>query len=173
MPRNFEIKSYNVSVDFKKQTGETLPCSITFSQGDIGTSFITLNLLNDSEVIDLTGYSVVVNVTRKDRTGVVTESEIVDITGGKIEIPVTQPMLSVGMNQFEIVLSKDGTHLVSPIIPYRVVRTLLDGLDSDVPNQNEYPVLLSLIKDVQDIKTAYETLNINSDDVTDIISMIN
>ena len=173
MVRNFEIKLYDISVDFKRQTGETLPCTITFSQGDIGTSFINANLLNDGKIFNLTGYTVVVNVTKKDRTRVVTESEVIDVEKGKIEIPVSQEMLSVGMNHLEIMLSKEGTQMVSPIIPYRVVKTLLDGSDTEIPSQSEYPILLSLIKDVQDIKTAYETLDINSEDVTDIINMIN
>lgn len=172
MVRNFEIKSYDISVDFKRQTGETLPCTVTFSQGDIGTSFITVNLLNDGKLFNLTGYVVIVNVTKKDRTRVVTESEIIDIENGKIEIPVSQEMLSVGMNHLEIMLTKEGTQMVSPVIPYRVVKTLLDGSDTEIPTQSEYPILLSLIKDVQDIKKSYESVDINSTDITDIINMV-
>lgn len=174
MSRGFEVKSHKIVVDFFRQTGEMLANSATFSQGDIGTSFIEVSLLNDGKPINLTGYTITVNVTRKDRTRVATSSEILDIESGLIEIPIIQQMLSVGVNQLEIILSKSGTHLVSPIIPYRVVKTMLDDTsDSEIMGQNEYPVLLELISDVNRIKTSYDDIQIWESDIKDILNMIN
>lgn len=173
MSRGFEVKSHKVVVDFFKQTGEMLANSATFSQGDIGTSFIEVTLLNNSKPINLTGYTVTINVTRKDRTRVVTTSEILDLENGLIEIPISIEMLKVGVNQLEIILSKSGTHLVSPVIPFRVVKTMLDSTsDSEIVSQSEYPVLFELISDVEKIKTSYDAIQIGANDIQDILNMI-
>lgn len=174
MSRGFEVKSHKVVVDFFKQTGEMLANSATFSQGDIGTSFIEVTLLNNNNPINLTGYTVTINVTRKDRTRVVTTSEVLDVENGIIEIPISIEMLRVGVNQLEIILSKSGTHLVSPVIPYRVVKTMLDSSsDSELASQSEYPVLLQLVSDVEKLKTSYDAIQIGANDIQDILNMIN
>lgn len=174
MSRGFEVKSHKVVVDFFKQTGEMLSNSATFSQGDIGTSFIEVTLLNNDKAINLTGYTITINVTRKDRTRVVTTSEVLDIENGIIEIPISVEMLRAGVNQLEIILSKSGTHLVSPVIPYRVVKTMLDtSSDLEVMGQSEYPVLLQLVSDVEKLKTSYDAIQIGANDIEDILNMIN
>lgn len=156
--RNFATKVNYISIDFTKQTGQVISNNMVYTNGDIGTSFMLVDLVNNGVPIFLVGYEILVNITRGDMTKIVGSCEIIDKSKGKIEIPLLSNMLLAGVNNLEIVLIKEGTQMVSPIISYRVAKTLSGDMeDSDIEASNEYPILITLIDTVNQLKENIET----------------
>lgn len=177
MIRDFEVKLNKTSIDFTKQTGTMLSTNMTYSSGDWGTAYIGIELKNEGRVINLEGYSVVVNITRRDRTRIVTDSQVVDSENGLIEILLSREALTVGINHIEIMLIKDGRQLVSPTIPYKVVKTLESEMtNEEVMSSTEFPILVRLIDEVDTLKAEYQglvqELEASQTDIDDIIGMV-
>lgn len=174
MSRNYEVKLGRVRIDFTRQTGQTISNNIAFSEGDIGTSLIEVEMVNDDKIINLEGYEIVVNIVRKDKTYIVSTCNILDSAMGLIEIELVNDALVAGVNSIEIVLIKEGRQLISPQIPYRVIKNLLVG--QEIESSNEYPLLLTLINDVENVKTGYENLmaelEVSQQDIDDIMAMV-
>ena len=174
MSRGYEVKLGRVKIDFTRQTGQTISNSIVFSEGDIGTSLIEVELLNNDKIINLEGYQIAVNIIRKDKTHIVSDCTVLDSSMGLIEIELSVDALIVGVNNIEIVLIKEGRQLTSPPISYRVIDSLLTGYEVEI--SNEYPILLTLISDVQNVKTEYENLmvelEVTQGDIDDIMVMV-
>lgn len=168
--RNFATKTNHISIDFTKQSGQIISNNIVFTSGDTGSSFILVDLLNNETPINLEGYGIVVNFLRGDIKRIASECNIIDKEKGKIEIPLSQSMLLTGINNLEILLVKENIPMVSPIISYKVVNTLVDYSEgAGITSANEYPILVTLIDDVTSLKNVVVS---NTDRVSNLEAQI-
>ncbi|MGL5191676.1 MAG: BppU family phage baseplate upper protein [Cetobacterium sp.] len=147
--RDYEVKSNSIVVDFTKDTGVVIPKKMIYTSGDINTSYIRITCNNNDKPIDLFRYEININIVRKDGLYLNTECTVVDAARGEIEVMLTTSMLYVGLNHLEVMLSIGDKQLVSPMIPYKVVTSISSDMDENIPNTNEYPILIQLIGEVK------------------------
>lgn len=175
--KNYEIKLGSISVDFSKENDISLYNNLAFSNMDINTAFLEIELLNRGRAINLDGYNIIINIVKENGNKVVTDCDIIDSEKGLIEIALTPQMLSSRHNFLEISLIKDNTQLISPIVRYRTTKSLISEIDSDdIEESNDYVILIGLIETVENLKEDYraivEELEVTQNDIDDILEMV-
>lgn len=158
-----QIKKYIIPIDFTLDSGKVVNKKIVYTSGDINTAVMAFELSNNGEIIDLNEWKVLATIEREDQYTTDSFCTIDDAERGKASLVLTTSMLYVGVNHIEISLTKVGAELedtremVSPKITYKVLQSIKNERDSLIPNTNEYPILVQLIKDVENLKETTNT----------------
>lgn len=141
--------------------------NIEFKDLDENTSFVSARLLNNGTPIVLTGYTVMVEFSTSLEETVAEYATIVNDSNGEIRIPFKSHVLCEGDSNFEVFLVRDNSIKLSPKIWYRVFDSILDK--GDVSLESNYPILINLVKDINDgINRADRYSNTLSDKLVDI-----
>lgn len=153
------IRGYAISLDFNSLS-KTLNTQAYFSQSDINTSMIAIQLLNDKNPIILDESSIVyANIERADGTVVTNKCTIVDASIGAILISFSTLANEIaGTNMFEIVVRHAGNFkLVSPKVSYKIY----DSIDYyyNEPTDEEVNVIDVLVDEVVSLKNTVINTN--------------
>lgn len=140
-------KTYTMNIDFSDYSSnrDALLKNIYFNEQDTETAFIEANLINNKDILDLTTVDkVVANIRKNDDTKVVSDCTILDAKNGKIKIPFSpQALKMMGVNQFQIMVTKGLQQLNSPKFYYNVDEALISN--DDIQSSNEFSLLTDLI----------------------------
>lgn len=150
-----EIGRHNIIIDFSN-LNTISSTTIYYKHGELNTSSIKAKLVDRRKTIDLTSCRVVVNIINEKGERIVDDAEVLDVKEGIILIKFQQVALDKGISFFELLLVENGEMTKkSPKIAYRV----LDSLSEDAIIESEkYPILVNLIKEVEDLHVTSENL---------------
>ena len=145
------IRDYSLSV-YMNSLDKTINSKAIFNQRDLRTAALVVQLLDNKKnkkPIDLTGTTVVAKILKNDDTKSTIYCTILEPELGTVAIGFTeQTLLTIGVNMFEFEIQAGHQILYSPKISYTVVDNLFDE-DDLLPSQDEFPVLNTLIYNVQ------------------------
>lgn len=154
------IKSYSVSL-YLKEMNKIHKTKAIFNQGDRKTSIIIVQLLEDKSSknpIDLTGSKVIAKIMKSDNTTSNILCSILDKENGYVAIGLTeQALLALGENIIELEIQCNSQILYTPKMSYTVVDNLYDESEL-IRSQDEFPVLSSLIANVQTVENELASL---------------
>ena len=154
------IKSYSISL-YLKEMNKIHKTKAIFNQADRKTSIIIVQLLEDkiSKIpIDLTGSKVVAKIMKSDNTTSDILCSILDKENGYVAIGLTeQALLALGENIVELEVQYNSQILYTPKMSYTVVDNLYDESELII-SQDEFPVLNSLIANVQIVENELASL---------------
>lgn len=147
------MKNYDLKIDFSDYSSNrnNLVKNIFYNEQDVNTAFINATLLNKGQLLDLEGYNNILAAIRKnDDTKVLINCNIKNPQKGEIDIPFNiQSLKSIGVNNFQIILSKGNTQMVSPKFYYNVDEALIGN--DDIESSSEYPTLVLLISQTEEL----------------------
>lgn len=130
--------------------------NIFYKEGEIGTASIKAKLVKKRTPIDLTGCRVILNIMNEKGEPITDTATVLDEKEGIIEIKFAQVALRTGISFFELtIVDANYNTKKSPRLAYRV----LDSLSEDAIIESErYPILVNMIKDVDNLHTVTEGL---------------
>jgi len=140
--------------------------TVTVMQGDNGTRFARVTVLNDGHPFDLTGVFPVLRGTKSDGTTVFNECTVVD---NKVMVELTQNILTVaGMGRYEIALysntptpGSDSNQVISAFpFTIHVVKSSFDAVNME--SSNEWTVLEEAMQNIplmSELDDYIETVN--------------
>ena len=151
-----ELGRHYAIIDFNDLFTKSVT-NIYYKYGEVGTSSIRAKLVKKNTPIDLTGCRVVINIIDEKGMEIVDTATVLDATKGTIEIVLESIALNTGISFFELtIISEDHKTKKSPRIAYRV----LDSLSEDIVIGSEkYPILVNIIKEVDDLHIATNALS--------------
>lgn len=162
---------YNLDVEFKEFSDHPVETDIKFINGDRYTSIIRARMLMETNLIDLQGVTVSINL-KEGKTGYDTYTLLCDNISLEESIVTVnlEPYIvdSAGINTFEFVLIKGDKVLTSQIYSYEVKDSIGEGYIGEV---EEETVLQSFIRQTQDLIDQL-TIEVTSQDIEDIMNMI-
>ena len=150
-----ELGKHCVIIDFNDLFTKSVT-NINYKQGEIGTASIKAKLVKKRTPIDLTGCRIILNIMTEKGEPIVDTATILDEKEGIVEIKFEQVSLNTGISFFELtVMDASYNTKKSPKIAYRV----LDSLSEDAVIESErFPILVNMIKDVDELHTTTTTL---------------
>lgn len=150
-----ELGKHCVIIDFNDLFTKSVT-NINYKQGEIGTASIKAKLVKKRTPIDLTGCRIILNIMTEKGEPIVDTATILDEKEGIVEIKFEQVSLNTGISFFELtVMDANYNTKKSPKIAYRV----LDSLSEDAVIESErFPILVNMIKDVDELHTTAEGL---------------
>lgn len=158
------IGSYNVLVDFDN-VGKKDRSEVRYSENDINSARIYVKCQFKEEDIDFTDCDFLIR-TQAGENRIEDAPSFIDYENSIVGYTFPTNALITGMNHIEIMIIKGDWVKTSPKIYYRV----FDGIgESDVASDVYYPILISLIKDVQNLGKEVQVLK---DDVAKVNSDI-
>lgn len=99
-----------------------------FTNGDRQTSTVVVTFKNGSDPFDITDCTVEALIKTEEGNVYKQDAVILD-NNGVIGVDIKQDALILGINEFALKLFKDnGDIIYSPIMYYKVVETMLDGI---------------------------------------------
>lgn len=140
--------------------------TVTVMQGDNGTRFARVTVLNDGHPFDLTGVFPVLRGTKSDGTTVFNECTVVD---NKVMVELTQNILTVaGMGRYEIALysntptpGSDSNQVISAFpFTIHVVKSSFNAVNME--SSNEWTVLEEAMQNIplmSELDDYIETVN--------------
>lgn len=145
------VKGYAIELDIKKLT-TTHSTNAIFSNSDLNTSLIGVQVVMDAQPVDLTGCEAYVNILKADNFSVKNSCEIIDEKNGGIIVNLSsQSLAAPGENTFEIVIIfSDNKRIVTPKMTYKIVKSLEN--ENALQSSNEYGVLIEVINEVKELK---------------------
>jgi hypothetical protein len=165
------LKKYAFAVDtIKTSTGK--PMNIAFSQGDVKTAILIIDLTENDTALDLTGKNVRVSFKKSDGTSVMqdmtTGISIVEAMAGKIQIELRQQTLSARGNvRGQISITDEVAGLVAETAEFTfVVRESI--VNTSIISTDELPIIEEMIEASEilgevDLQTIVNnTSNVNS-----------
>lgn len=162
---------YNLDVEFKEFSDHPVETDIKFINGDRYTSIIRARMLMETNLIDLQGVTVSINL-KEGKTGYDTYTLLCDNISLEESIVTVnlEPYIvdSAGINTFEFVLIKGDKVLTSQIYSYEVKDSIGEGYIGEV---EEETVLQSFIRQTQDLIDQL-TIEVTNQDIEDIMNMI-
>lgn len=162
---------YNLDVEFKEFSDHPVNTGIKFINGDRYTSIIRARMLMETNLIDLQGVTVSINL-KEGNTGYDTYTLLCDNISLEESIVTVnlEPYIvdSAGVNTFEFVLIKGDKVLTSQIYSYEVKDSIGEGYIGEV---EEETVLQSFIRQTQDLIDQL-TIEVTNQDIEDIMNMI-
>ncbi|HBH3652756.1 TPA: phage tail protein [Clostridioides difficile] len=149
--RDYEVKQYFLEIDFSEyENRKNVVKKMIYSENDINTAFINVQLKNNGKVIDLSNYDVTVNIWKNTGNKVDAPCNILNAKDGEVEVPLTREALKgAGINPFTIMIINSEGSLESPRFYYRVEEGLVN--DDDIENTDEFGVLVLLISQVKEV----------------------
>ncbi|MDY6677904.1 BppU family phage baseplate upper protein [Clostridioides difficile] len=149
--RDYEVKQYFLEIDFSEyENRKNVVKKMIYSENDINTAFINVQLKNNGRIINLSSYDVIANIWKNTGNKVNTPCDIVNAESGEIEVPLTREALkNAGVNPFTIMIINSEGSLESPRFYYRVEEGLVN--DDDIENADEFGVLVLLISQVKEV----------------------
>jgi hypothetical protein len=143
------LKKYTFAVDtIKASNGK--PMTIAFSQGDVKTAILIIDLTENDTALDLTGKKVRVSFKKSDGTSVMqdmtTGISILDAAAGKIQIELsTQALSARGNVRGQISISDEVAGLVSETAEFTfVVRESI--INTSIVSSNELPIIEEMLE---------------------------
>lgn len=153
------IRGYALSLEFNNLS-RTIKTSAQFTQSDINTSVISVQLINEGAPIVLEKSTLVyVNVKRNDNTTCRNECTVLDGNTGAIVISFNQKSTEiVGATEFEVVIiSKGNKKLLSPKVAYKVFESI-DAF-SEVPTPEDVKIVDIMLNEVVELKESVVVTN--------------
>ncbi|HCU2611103.1 TPA: hypothetical protein OUK91_000675, partial [Clostridioides difficile] len=149
--RDYEVKQYFLEIDFSEyENRKNVVKKMIYSENDINTAFINVQLKNNGKIINLSNYDVIANIWKNTGNKVNTPCDIVNAESGEIEVPLTREALkNAGVNPFTIMIINSEGSLESPRFYYRVEEGFVN--DDDIENSDEFGVLVLLISQVKEV----------------------
>lgn len=150
-----ELGKHTVIIDFNDLFTKDVT-NIFYKEGEIGTASIKAKLVKKRTPIDLTGCRVILNIMNEKGEPIVDTATILNEKEGIVEIKFAQVALRTGISFFELtIVDANYNSKKSPKLAYRV----LDSLSEDAIIESErYPILVNMIKDVDNLHTVTEGL---------------
>lgn len=162
---------YNLDVEFKEFNNSPIDTGIKFIKGDRYTSKIRARMLMETNIIDLQGITVSINL-KEGKTGYDIYTLLCDNISLEDSIVTVnlEPYIvdSVGFNTFEFVLIKGDKILTSQMYSYEVKDSIGEGYIGEV---EEETALQNLIQKTQNLINQL-TIDVTENDIKEIISMI-
>jgi hypothetical protein len=165
------LKKYTFAVDSIKATNGK-PVTIAFSQGDVKTAILIINLTENDTALDLTGKKVRVSFKKSDGTSVMqdmtTGISFLDAAAGKIQIQLsTQALSARGNVRGQISITDEVAGLVAETAEFTfVVRESI--VNTSIISTDELPIIEQTIEAAKvlesvDLQTIVNnTSNVNS-----------
>ncbi|MCC0693841.1 BppU family phage baseplate upper protein, partial [Clostridioides sp. ZZV14-6387] len=149
--RDYEVKQYFLEIDFSEyENRKNVVKKMIYSENDINTAFINVQLKNNGKVIDLSNYDVIANIWKNTGNKVDAPCNILNAKDGEVEVPLTREALKgAGINPFTVMIVNSEGSLESPRFYYRVEEGLVN--DDDIENADEFGVLVLLISQVKEV----------------------
>lgn len=169
------LREYVFDVHFDKYNASTpIDTKAIFIKGDKNTSILKANLLKGNLPINLSGFTVTVNIKESFNDVVTLPCEIVDQNNGIIKINLPSYVVDEnGDNIFEIAIQKNNNVLISQQYKYSVLNSIGEGIAG---TETQLTTLQTLIAQVQEkittVDTISEELEVTQTDIDDIINMI-
>jgi hypothetical protein len=166
------LKKYTFAVDSIKASANGKPMTIAFSQGDVKTAILIINLTENDTALDLTGKKVRVSFKKSDGTSVMqdmtTGISFLDAATGKIQIQLsTQALSARGNVRGQISISDEVAGLVAETAEFTfVVRESI--VNTSIISTDELPIIEEMIEASEilgevDLQTIVNnTTNVNS-----------
>ena len=155
------IGNFDFTVDFE-DIGKKNRTEIKYSENDINSAKISVKCQYKGRDIDLRGCDILIR-TQAGENRIEDAPFSVDVRDSVINYIFPTNALINGINHIEIMIVKGDWIKTSPKIYYRV----FDGIgESDVVSDVNYPILISLIRDVQ-------TLGVEVQELKDDIIKVN
>ncbi|MDV9712397.1 phage tail protein [Clostridioides difficile] len=156
--RDYEVKQYFLEIDFSEyENRKNVVKKMIYSENDINTAFINVQLKNNGKVIDLSNYDVIANIWKNTGNKVDAPCNILNAENGEVEVPLTREALKgAGINPFTVMIVNSEGSLESPRFYYRVEEGLVN--DDDIENADEFGVLVLLISQVKEVLKDNEIL---------------
>ena len=168
-------REYTFNVNFDKYEVSTpIDTKAIFIKGDKNTSILKANLLKNNLPINLTGFTVTVNIKEGENDTITLPCTIVSASEGLIEINLNSSVVDeYGENTFEISIQKGNNVLVSQLYKYTVLDSLGEG---EIGSETQLTTLQALILQVQEkinsVNSIVEELEITQSDIDDILEMV-
>ena len=168
-------REYTFNVYFDKYEVSTpIDTKAIFIKGDKNTSILKANLLKNNLPINLTGFTVTVNIKEGINNIITLPCTIISAAEGLIEINLNSSVVDeYGENTFEISIQKGNNVLVSQLYKYTVLDSLGEG---ETGSETQLTTLQSLILQVQEkinsVDSIIEELEITQNDIDDILEMV-
>ena len=168
-------REYTFNVYFDKYEVSTpIDTKAIFIKGDKNTSILKANLLKNNLPINLTGFTVTVNIKEGINNIITLPCTIISAAEGLIEINLNSSVVDeYGENTFEISIQKGNNVLVSQLYKYTVLDSLGEG---EIGSETQLTTLQSLILQVQEkinsVDSIIEELEITQNDIDDILEMV-
>jgi hypothetical protein len=144
------LKKYTFAVDSIKASANGKPMTIAFSQGDVKTAILIINLTENDTALDLTGKKVRVSFKKSDGTSVMqdmtTGISFLDAAAGKIQIQLsTQALSARGNVRGQISISDEVAGLVAETAEFTfVVRESI--VNTSIISRDELPIIEQTIE---------------------------
>ena len=168
-------REYTFNVQFDKYEVSTpIDTKAIFIKGDKNTSILKANLLKNNLPINLTGFTVTVNIKEGENDTITLPCTIVSASEGLIEINLNSSVVDeYGENTFEISIQKGNNVLVSQLYKYTVLDSLGEG---EIGSETQLTTLQALILQVQEkinsVNSIVEELEVTQSDIDDILEMV-
>ena len=168
-------REYTFNVYFDKYEVSTpIDTKAIFIKGDKNTSILKANLLKNNLPINLTGFTVTVNIKEGINNIITLPCTIISAAEGLIEINLNSSVVDeYGENTFEISIQKGNNVLISQLYKYTVLDSLGEG---EIGSETQLTTLQSLILQVQEkinsVDSIIEELEITQNDIDDILEMV-
>lgn len=168
-------REYVFDVHFDRYEASTpIDTKAIFIKGDKNTSILKANLLKNNLSINLTGFTVTVNIKEGVNDTITLPCTIISESEGLIEINLNSSVVDeYGENTFEISIQKGNNILVSQLYKYTVLDSLGEG---EIGSETQLTTLQALILQVQEkinsVDSIVEELEITQNDIDDILEMV-
>jgi hypothetical protein len=170
------LKKYTFAVDSIKATNGK-PMTIAFSQGDVKTAILIINLTENDTALDLTGKKVRVSFKKSDGTSVMqdmtTGISFLDAAAGKIQIELsTQTLSAKGNVRGQISISDEVAGLVAETAEFTfVVRESI--VNTSIISTDELPIIEQTIEAAKVLESVdLQTIVNNTSNVTSLKSEV-
>jgi hypothetical protein len=171
------LKKYTFAVDSIKASANGKPMTIAFSQGDVKTAILIINLTENDTALDLTGKKVRVSFKKSDGTSVMqdmtTGISFLDAAAGKIQIQLsTQALSARGNVRGQISISDEVAGLVAETAEFTfVVRESI--VNTSIISTDELPIIEQTIEAAKVLESVdLQTIVNNTSNVTSLKSEV-
>lgn len=168
-------REYTFDIHFDKyETSTPIDTKAIFIKGDKNTSILKANLLKNNLPINLTGFTITVNIKEGVNDTITLPCTIISESEGLIEINLNSSVVDeYGENTFEISIQKGNNVLVSQLYKYTVLDSLGEG---EIGSETQLTTLQALILQVQEkinsVDSIVEELEVTQSDIDDILEMV-
>lgn len=144
-----DVGLYQIKIDFGEMETYISNNQLIYTENDYGTCKIQAELVKNDEIIDLTGTLVRLKILTSSGATLENNMQILDSSKGLVEYTFPDNALYEGINYFQIILTKGELMKVSPKLTYKIL-DVID--DSGIKAEANYPILVQLIKEVEDMQ---------------------
>lgn len=140
---------YEIKIDFAEMETYVTNNQLIYTENDYQTSKLRVELVKNNEPIDLTSTLVRIKILTSSGATLENDMSIIDKTKGLVEYTFPDNALYEGINYFQVILTKNDLMKVSPRLTYKIL-DVID--DTGIKAESNYPILVQLIKEVEDMQ---------------------